>query len=154
MIWYVYWKHLHDTHGTHCSGITWASSQWKSLATQLFAPEGKHLGCTLLALSEGKPLVTRRFPSQRASNAERVSISWPHHAWTAHTVKPLMCLSWQYNYWSLRCSWSIACWHCSNYIFILNLTPGFNGLAKGNCKTRRQSFKFLDLVHLILEILW
>ena len=33
--------------------------------------------------------------------------------------------------------------------FILNLTPGFNGLAKGNCKTRRQSFKFCNLVRLI-----
>ena len=29
-----------------------------------------------------------------------------------------------------------------NYIFILNLTPGFNGLGKGNCKVRRESFKF------------
>ena len=53
------------------------------------------------------------------------------------------------NMWSLRCSWSIACRRCSNYIFILNLTPGFNGLAKGNCRTRRQSLKFLDLVQLI-----
>ena len=35
----------------------------------------------------------------------------------------------QLNCWSLRCSWSIACWHCSNYIFNLNLTPGFNGLG-------------------------
>ena len=31
-----------------------------------------------------------------------------------------------------RCSWSIACRRCSNYIFILNLTPGFNGLGKDN----------------------
>ena len=30
--------------------------------------------------------------------------------------------------WSLRCSWSIACRGCSNYIFILDFTPGFNGL--------------------------
>ena len=43
--------------------------------------------------------------------------------------------------------------HCSNYIFILDLTPGFNGLRKGNCKTRRESFKFWDLVCLILDIL-
>ena len=43
---------------------------------------------------------------------------------------------------------------CSNYIFILDLTPGFNGLGKGNCKTRRESFEFGDLVWLILEILW
>ena len=54
---------------------------------------------------------------------------------------------------SLRCSWSIACRRCSNYIFILDLTPGFMGLGKDNCKTRREAFKFVDLVRLILEIL-
>ena len=38
--------------------------------------------------------------------------------------------------------------HClsalSNYIFILDLTPGFNGLGreKFKCKTRQESFKF------------
>ena len=32
---------------------------------------------------------------------------------------------------------STACQHCSNYIFILDLTPGFNGLGKDNCKTRQ-----------------
>ena len=59
----------------------------------------------------------------------------------------------QLNCWSLRCSWSIACRRCSNYIFILNLTPGFNGLGKDNYKVRRETFKFGDLVHLILETL-
>ena len=40
-------------------------------------------------------------------------------------------LSRQQNYWSLRCSWSIAYRHCSSYIFILESTaPGFNGLGK------------------------
>ena len=53
----------------------------------------------------------------------------------------------QLNCWSLRCSWS-------NYIFILNLTPGFNGLSKDNYKIRRETFKFWDLVCLILETLW
>ena len=33
-------------------------------------------------------------------------------------------------------------------VFILNLTPGFNGLAKDNCKTRREIFVFLDWVRL------
>ena len=55
---------------------------------------------------------------------------------------------------SLRCSWSIACRRCSNYIFILDLTPGFIGLGKDNCKTRWETFKFVDLVCLILEILY
>ena len=63
-------------------------------------------------------------------------------------------LSRQINCWSLRCSWSIACRCCSNYIFILNLLPGFIGLGKDNCKMRWESFKFWDLVRLLLEILW
>ena len=50
-------------------------------------------------------------------------------------------LNWQYNCLSLRCSWSIACRRCSNYIFILGLTTGINMLHKGNCKTRRDAFK-------------
>ena len=59
----------------------------------------------------------------------------------------------QLNCWSLRCSWSIACRRCSNYIFIINLTPGFNGLGKDNYKMRWEAFKFWDLVRLILETL-
>ena len=54
---------------------------------------------------------------------------------------------------SLRCSWSIACWRCSNHIFILDLTHGFIGLGKDKCKTRRGAFKFGDLAPLILEVL-
>ena len=42
----------------------------------------------------------------------------------------------------------------SNYIFILNLTPGINGLGKDKCKKRQETFKFLDLVWIILEIWW
>ena len=38
-------------------------------------------------------------------------------------------------------------------IFIVDLTPGFNGLGKDNCKTRPESFKFWNLVQLILEVL-
>ena len=51
-------------------------------------------------------------------------------------------------------SWSIACRRCSNYIFILNLTPGFNGLSEDNCKRIQETFKLWDLVRLILEVLW
>ena len=58
------------------------------------------------------------------------------------------------NWWSLRCNWSIACRRCSNYIFILHLTLGFNILCKDNCKPRREIFNFWDLVRLISEILW
>ena len=63
-------------------------------------------------------------------------------------------LSRQLNCWSLGCSWSIPCRRCSNYIFILNLTPGFNGLGKDNYKMTWKAFKFWDLEHLILETLW
>ena len=38
------------------------------------------------------------------------------------------------------------------YIFILNLTLGFNGLGKDNCKSKREAFKFCELVRLILEV--
>ena len=44
-----------------------------------------------------------------------------------------------------------ACRRCSNYIFILDLTPGFNGLRKDNCKARREWVKFWDLVRVILR---
>ena len=54
--------------------------------------------------------------------------------------------------WPLRCSWSIACLRCSKYIFILGWTPGFNGLGKGNCKARRETLKFGDLVYLMFEV--
>ena len=57
----------------------------------------------------------------------------------------------QWNCLSLRCSWSVVCRCCCNCIFILDLTPGFNRLHKDNCKMRWETFKFGDLVHLILE---
>ena len=41
----------------------------------------------------------------------------------------------QLNCKSFRCSWSIVCWSYSNYILILYLTPGFNGLWRDNCRT-------------------
>ena len=39
-------------------------------------------------------------------------------------------------------------------LYILDLTLGFNALSQVNCKTRWESFKFWDLVPLILEVLW
>ena len=65
-----------------------------------------------------------------------------------------MHLSRQLSCWSLGCSWSIACRRCTNYIFIVHLTLGFNILRKDNCKPRWETFKFEHLVHLVLEILW
>ena len=66
-------------------------------------------------------------------------------SYKSHLSRPLNC-------WSLRCSWSIACRRYSNYIFILYSTPGFNRLGKDKCKARWISFRFWDLVRLILEI--
>ena len=34
-------------------------------------------------------------------------------------------------------------------MFIVDLTPGFNGLGKYNCKTRRETYTFWDLLHII-----
>ena len=42
---------------------------------------------------------------------------------------------------------------CSNYIFMFDLITAINGLGKDNCKTRRETLKFSDLVRLISEIL-
>ena len=47
----------------------------------------------------------------------------------------------------------VTCRRCSNYIFILDLTPGFTGLGEDSCTTRRETSKFGELVRLILEIL-
>ena len=60
-------------------------------------------------------------------------------------------LSWQSNDWSLRYSWSIAYRHCSNNIFILELTSDFNRLGTDNCMMRLEPFKSYDLVRLILD---
>ena len=56
----------------------------------------------------------------------------------AHLSRQLTC-------WSLRCSWSIACRRCSNYIFILDLTPGFNGCGEDRCKMSEWVSKFNGL---------
>ena len=55
-----------------------------------------------------------------------------------------MHLSRQDDCWWLRCSWSSSCQLCSNYIFILNLTPLVNGLCKDNCKRRQETCKFYE----------
>ena len=61
-------------------------------------------------------------------------------------------ISKQYNCWSLRSTWSIACRCCSNYIFILDLTSSFSGLGRDNYITRWETFKFWDLVPLVIEV--
>ena len=50
-------------------------------------------------------------------------------------------------------SWLTACRRCSKYIFILNLTPGFERLGNDIWQTRRKIFKFWDWVRFILKVL-
>ena len=38
------------------------------------------------------------------------------------------------------------------YIFIIDSTPGFNGLGNNNCKTRPETLNFWDLMRLILDL--
>ena len=59
---------------------------------------------------------------------------WNHHK-TIH-------FSWQQGPWIGN--WTITCWRCSTYVFILNLTPRFNELDKGNSKTRQEKIKVLE----------
>ena len=41
-----------------------------------------------------------------------------------------MHVSRQWNCWPLSCSWSTTCFRCFNYIFILDLTPGFKWIRQ------------------------
>ena len=50
------------------------------------------------------------------------------------------------------CIRSLACRRCSNYNFILDSTPGVNGFGKDYFKTGRETFKFGDLMFLILKV--
>ena len=45
----------------------------------------------------------------------------------------------------------MVCLRLSNYIYILDLTHGFNGLGRDNCKLKRPTFKYSGLVRIILE---
>ena len=78
--------------------------------------------------------------------------TWLHYYRLTSNIRCIIVNS-QCDCWSIRCSWSIACRHCSNYIFILDLKPSFNGLGKAN-KARWETFQFGYLVHLILEVWW
>ena len=99
---------------------------------------------------------TNRFVCRRQSSYTPRQRRNPSQTWLTyrHISNISRTFSRQLNAWSLRCSWSIAWRRCSIYIFILDLTPSFNGLGKDNCKTRGETIKFWDLVRLILETSW
>ena len=55
----------------------------------------KHAKPVLLALCERNPLVTGGFPSQKATNAESLFLSWHHHDnmyWTKIPTRTIKCL--------------------------------------------------------------
>ena len=62
----------------HCNPIT-VTSQWLPWRLKSPAPK-KTSKPALLALCEGNSPVTGEFPAQKASNAEKASIWWRHHA--------------------------------------------------------------------------
>ena len=81
--------------------------------------------------------------------ATTVVVTWmlcSYYVWVVHNIIHFVFHNWKYR--------QISCRRCSNYIFILELIHGFNRLGKDNCKTRRETSKFWDLVPLILEIWW
>ena len=70
--------------------------------------------------------------------SRRQAIIWAnadHRHWRIYLSRQLHC-------WSLRCSWSIACRRCSNYIFILDWTHGFHGLAKATARRDENRLSF------------
>ena len=70
-------------YGVFTMAVTWTLWCLKSLASQWTIcsgwPQRNYQSSTSLALCEGNPLVTSGFPSQRASNAERISVPWSYH---------------------------------------------------------------------------
>ena len=66
-----------------------------------------------------------------------------------HLSRQLICRS-------LRCSWSIACRRCSNYIFILNLTPDFKDWSKTTSRRDENhlSFGIWCILYQIFDLFW
>ena len=61
-----------------------------------------------------------------------------------------ICISWNENFWI----WMEFHWNMflGFYIFILDVTPAFNGLGRGTARREREIFKCWDLVRLTLEV--
>ena len=70
------------------------------------------------------------------------------YIWTPSKLEYKPHLSRQYNCWSLRCSWSIACRRCSFWTYQLASLD----CVKTKCMVRREAFKLWDFVWLMLEI--
>ena len=109
--------------------------------------ELKVYNITIFIYSLSQPVLMKICWKSRLMSA-KIFAAKRHYCQTSNIRRILV---WQWNCWSLRCIWSIACRRCSNYIFTLDLTPGFSGLGRDNCKTRRKSFKFWDFVSYIRD---
>ena len=128
-------------------------------------------------LYEGNSPVTGEFPSQRAINAENVIIWWRHRVnlcWRPYCFKTISLhklqglRQWKKTLHMYRQTSYISCKLVSHTLVdrsdvfgaspvgaaptTSSLTPGFNGLGKDKCMTRRGTFKFSDLVRFILEV--
>ena len=57
--------------------------------------------------------------------------------WLPQNLRYKTHFSRQWNCWSVRCSWS-----CSNYIFIIDLTPDFNRLARTTARRDKENLNF------------
>ena len=84
----ISWRHrvisMKETITTRYSNVTWASRCLKSPANLLFVQQmvqaDTKTSSDLLVICVGNPPVTDGFPSQRASTAESVSMSWRCHS--------------------------------------------------------------------------
>ena len=97
----------------------WAPWRLKSSAPRLLAPfvqapSKKTSKLRVTGLCEGKPPVTGGFPSQRARNAENVSIWWRHHECTPGCF-PLR-THWEHGIREPSCS--LFCMVCTLYAYI------------------------------------
>ena len=76
-------------HHDECHGVS-NHHQLDCLLSRLFRRTSKKTPkLRFTGLCEGNPPVTGRFPSQRASDAENVSIWWRHHVGAVITFRPI-----------------------------------------------------------------
>ena len=127
----------------HCVLICMSPSWWRHMSTIASPFTCKILGCftpvhwphdclfktmfrqtskqhqspALLALCEGNPPVTGGFPSQRASNAESISISWSHfnQEWSPIRIPP-------HDWLQMICVRPVALWLLTTGQWVVSLT--------------------------------
>ena len=113
----------------------------------------RHFVCNLLFLFILLPIIyqdiSKHCESEVGSRVKGKLLCNPRLLWTIPRTYTLRQNSMTHKYYYRQVS--SACRRCSNYIFILNLTSGFNGLGIDNYKMRREAFMLWDLVRIILD---